>query len=109
MIQKVKHKPLRERYGLEKKTMPFKYVKKVLIVAGYRYREKSDDYIRIEDQGRFHFVKSTNKINVWNLHYDTYGEECDHYCIPMPYKVTKELNRIGMVGKRLKEKYIKHD
>lgn len=106
MIKKVKHKKNKFLYGIQEEFLCF-YLKKVLLVGGYKYRKISKDWIKDEKDGRFHFTQSIKKEGVLNLHYDTWGETCDHYSIPMPFKVTKELKRLSAIDHSLKNKYAK--
>ncbi len=55
------------------------------------------DWIREDKEGRFHLKKVAT--GEWKLHYDTWGDECNHYSIPMPFKVNKEIVRLKGIAK----------
>ncbi len=77
-----------------------------MLVAGYTRRNAPmSDWLREEREGRFHLKKFERKK--WELHYDLYGEDCDHYSIRMPYKCTKEVMRITSISRSLKLKHQK--
>lgn len=99
MIKKVKgnRRRLHRNTWIDEDTLPVN-LWYVLKLAGYKYRLNIKDWIKIDKEGRFH-IKEIEGLH--SLHYDIYGEECDHYSIPMPFKCSKEKRRIVSIAKSL--------
>lgn len=77
----------------------------LLKVAGYNYRPVPHDWIRQDKkEGRFHIKKIGS--GEFQLHYDIYGETCDHYSIPMPWKCARERQRLWAIAKNLSRKAV---
>ena len=100
MIKKVAKKPhIPRRSEINEEYVPHDLLH-ALKVAGYIKRPPPmNDWIRKERDGRYHIKRVARGKFV--LHFDTYGETCDHYTIPMPYKCHKEKGRIKGIAKNL--------